>query len=117
MVAAEVEVRNRQANVVYLTVDKESIWLRDDVFTDYLPFDPFVDGELTDDSGPDEDTFKPFFWGDGSEAAPMVALPASCGPDCYLELTGWLFFEVPEDSEFFSFSWDNVEFLRVLYPQ
>ena len=108
--AARIEVRNRQASMVIMPINKESARLRDSEFFDYQPIDPFNERQELDEGLVDEDTLVPFIWADGSREAPVIELPQSCdeaGSPC--ELVGWMFFEVPRDIEFYQFVWEAAD--------
>ncbi len=97
ILAAQLEVFNRQANVVFLSVHKHAVSLVDQNFFEYQPLDPFTDRTDVDSAGPAENTLLPLLWADGSELAPEITMPAKCGQNnenC--QLVGWLFFEVPK---------------------
>lgn len=95
ILAAFVEVRNHsQANMVYLTIDKDNLLLTDENDFDYRPFDPFIDATEVGESSEDQVTVLPFLWADGSDNAPTIELPKKCDDyDCVL--AGWVLFEVP----------------------
>lgn len=123
--AARLEMRNRQANVVFLSIDAESARLRDAEFFDYRPLNPFQDRTevdrapssdgsslpvpyvlVGDESSPDPKAR--LLWGDGSPNAPAVELHKKCGDlDC--ELVGWMLFEVPSDIEYYQFIWETAD--------
>ncbi len=128
--AAHLEMRNRQANIVFLSIDAQSARLRDAEFFDYRPLNPFqdrteVDRAPSSDGSPlpvpyvfigDESAPDPkarLLWGDGSPNAPAVELHKNCGQDA-CQLVGWMFFEVPSDIEYYQFIWETADtiFLR-----
>ena len=103
LAAAHLEIRNREANLVYLSVTKDSVKLRDDEYLDYTPIDPFEERQEVAEAGPGEDTIIPFIWDD-------VELPRTCGePEMPCELTGWMLFEVPRDIKFYQLIWDATD--------
>ena len=100
LAAAFLEIQNREANVVYFEVDKESIRLRDDDFLDYRAIDPFQEREEVPEAEPGENALYPFIWGE-------VGMPRTCGAqDLPCELSGWVFFEVPRDIKFYQLIWE-----------
>ena len=101
MAAALVVLRTRGANVVYLSVGKDTVRLRDSKYLDYRSADPFQERVEVAEAGPTEDTIVPFIWGD-------VSLPTECGGGVpYCELKGWVLFEVPRDIKFYQLIWDT----------
>ena len=112
--AAHLEMRNRQANVVFLSIDAQSARLRDAEFFDYRPLNPFQDRNDVDEARPSDGRLLPVLWGDGVDA-PAVELHDTCdeaGRPC--ELVGWMLFEVPSDIEYHQFIWETADtiFLR-----
>ncbi len=108
--AARIEIRNRQASMVIMPINKDSARLRDSEFFDYRPIDPFKERQELDEGSVDEDTLIPFIWADGSPQAPVIELPQSCGEaGSSCELVGWMFFEVPQDIEFYQFIWEAAD--------
>ncbi len=108
--AARLEMRNRQANVVFLSIDAQSARLRDAEFFDYRPLNPFQDRSDVAEALPSDGRLLPFLWGDGSPEAPSVELHENCdeaGRPC--ELVGWMLFEVPSDIEYYQFIWETAD--------
>ena len=105
--AARVELRNRQANVVFLSIDAQSARLRDSEFFDYRPLNPFQDRSDVNEARPSDGTLLPFLWGDGIDAS-AVELHKNCGQDA-CELVGWMLFEVPSDIEYYQFIWESAD--------
>ena len=107
--AAHLELRNRQANVVFLSIDAQSARLRDGEFFDYRPLNPFQDRSDVAEALPSDGTLLPFLWGDGIDA-PAVELHETCdeaGSPC--ELVGWMLFEVPSEIEYHQFIWETAD--------
>ena len=105
--AARVEMRNSQANVVFLSIDAQSARLRDGEFFDYRPLNPFQDRSEVAEALPSDGNLLPFLWGDGIDS-PAVELHQKCGDiDC--ELVGWMFFEVPSEIEYHQFIWETAD--------
>lgn len=103
LAAARLEIRNREANLVYLSVTKDSVRLRDDKYLDYRSIDPLQERQETAETGPRENTLIPFIWG-------QVELPPKCGePQMPCELTGWMLFEVPRGIKFYQLIWEATD--------
>ena len=100
LAAAFVEVRTREANMVFLSINKDTIRLRDGKYLDYRAIDPFQEVSEVTEAGPGENALVPFIWGD-------VSLPYQCGSTPYCELKGWILFEVPRDIKFHQLIWDT----------
>lgn len=110
--AARIEIRNRLASMVIMPINKDSARLRDSEYFDYQPLDPFKERQELDEGLPNEDTLIPFLWADGSPEAPVIDLPRNCGEagaEAECELVGWIFFEVPEDIEFYQLVWEAAD--------
>ncbi|MBI4311993.1 MAG: hypothetical protein HY681_09445 [Chloroflexi bacterium] len=110
ILAAHIEVFNRQANVAYLTINKHSLTLKDQNYFEYLPIDPFVERTEVPTAGSGENTLAPFIWADGSEIAPPINMPAKCGElnqNC--QLVGWVLFEVPETIKPTQLVWESAD--------
>ena len=108
LAAAYVELRTREANVVYLSVNKDTIRLRDEKYLDYRSTDPFQERAEVADTAPREDALVPFIWGD-------VSLPKQCGNTPYCELKGWVLFEVPRDIKFYQLIWDTGDTIYLYF--
>ena len=102
LAVAYLEVRTREANVAYLSVNKDTVKLRDTKFLDYQATDPFQERNEVAEAGPREDTLIPFIWGE-------VSLPKQCGDTPYCELKGWVLFEVPRGVKFYQLIWDTAD--------
>ena len=107
--AAHLELRNRQANIVFLSIDTQSARLRDGEFFDYRPLNPFQDRSEVAEALPSDGTLLPFLWGDGSPNAPPVDLHKNCGENLNCQLVGWMFFEVPSEIEYYQFIWESAD--------
>ncbi len=108
LAAAYMEVRTRETNVVFISVNKDTLRLRDATYLDYRSTDPFVERTEVPDAGPGEDALVPFIWGD-------VALPKQCGDTPYCELKGWIIFEIPRDAKFYQLIWDTGETIYLYF--
>ncbi len=111
LAVALMEVRNREANLVYLSINKDTVRLRDEEFLDYRPINPLEERQEVAETGPGEDTMTPFIWG-------QVELPTTCGEGgeagSPCELKGWMMFEVPREIKFYQLIWEatDVIYLR-----
>ena len=114
ILAAQIEVFNRQATVAFLSIHKFSLRLTDQDYFEYRPLDPFQDSVQVEQPGPNENTFLPFLWADGSEYAPTISMPDKCGPDQNCVLVGWVFFEVPKNTKPTQIIWEaaNTIYMR-----
>lgn len=110
LAAAYLEVRNRGASVVYLSVTKDTVRLRDSKYLDYRSMDPFQERAEVSQAGPREDTMVPFIWGD-------VSLPQRCGTLDYCELKGWVVFEVPKDIKYYQLIWDTGDTIYLYFER
>jgi len=108
LAAAFVEVRTREANVVYLSVNKDTIRLRDGKYLDYRAIDPFQERSEVAEAEPGENALVPFVWGE-------VSLPNQCGSTPYCELKGWVLFEVPRDIKFHQLIWDTGDTVYLVF--
>ncbi|MSQ21856.1 MAG: hypothetical protein EXR53_00900 [Dehalococcoidia bacterium] len=112
LAAAYVELRTREANVVYLSINKDTIRLRgvDDKknYLDYRSTDPFLERAEVAATGSREDALVPFIWGE-------VSLPQQCGNMPYCELKGWVLFEVPRDVKFYQLIWDTGDTIYLYF--
>lgn len=103
LAAANLEVRNREAQVIYLSVAKEAVQLRDDQFLDYQAIDPFQGREEVSGEGAGENSLLPFIWGD-------VEMPSKCGEQNQsCQLVGWVLFDVPRNIKFYQLIWDTAD--------
>ncbi len=110
LAVAYLEVRNRQANVVIMSINKDTVRLRDTKYLDYTPIDPLQDRAEVPEAGPREDTMAPFLWGN-------VSLPQQCGDQPYCELKGWVIFEVPRDIKFYQLVWDTGDTIYLYFQK
>ena len=100
-------VRTRAVNLkstqVILSVDEDAALLTTADGAGYRPINPAVQAVETSEQPPKDNPYGSHIWG-------QFQLIQN------FEIAGWFFFEVPEDSEFLAFAWDDVELVRVLYP-
>ena len=101
-------VRARAVNLtstqVSLLVDENAITLNAKDGAEFKPFEPGMRAVETTDEAPEDNPYGAHIWG------PFQLFKG-------FEIAGWLFFEVPEDTEFADMVWDNVEFVTVSYPR
>ena len=95
---------NQNSTNVTLTVDEDTASLTTAGGLDFKPFEPGIRAVKTSEEAPKDNPYGTHIWG-------QVQLIQN------FETAGWFFFEVPKDAEFIVFSWDDVEFIRVRYPQ
>lgn len=110
LMAALLEVFNSEANVVYISVRKDSVSLRDTDSFEYRPLDPFEDSIEVSTPVRAEGELLPFLWADGSEHAPTIDMPPKCGENnenC--QLVGWVLFEVPRNIEPRELVWEAAD--------
>jgi len=93
---------NRNSTQVTLSVDEDAAALTTVGGAAFKPFEAAARAVETSEPGPKDNPYGSHIWG-------QFQLIQN------FEIAGWFFFEVPEKSKFFSFSWDDVEFIRVLY--
>ncbi len=114
LAAALLQIRNRQTNVVYLSVGSDSFTLVDGNDLAHRPLDPFQRATEVSEAIAGENAMAPFIWADGSEFAPVVELRAQCGGDGVgCELIGWVFFEVPLGIVFNQLVWEAADTIHL----
>lgn len=116
ILAVHLEVFNRQANVVYLSIHQNDLSLMDKTSLQYPALDPFNQRTVVSQAGPAENTLLPFIWADGSDIAPTITMPAKCGAgnqNC--ELVGWVFFEVPKNTKPSQLVWDAADTIYLTF--
>ena len=101
-------VRARAVNLksaqVTLSVDENSATLSTIGGGQFKAFEPALRAVETSETAPKDNPYGSHIWG-------QFQLLRN------FEIAGWFFFEVPEDIGFSSLAWDDVEFIRVTYPQ
>ncbi len=118
LAAVKMEIRSREANIVFLSIGQESVSLRDQDDVSYQPIDFRERREVVEVKDEEEeryrkekreDAFAPFLWGD-------VELPRKCGEpllDC--QLVGWVLFEVPKGIEAKLVLWEAADTIYVRF--
>lgn len=116
LAAALLQIRNRQTNVVILSINRDSFSLVDANNLEFRPMDPFQQAREVPEAVADENAMAPFIWADGSEFAPVVELRAECGGEGVgCELVGWVFFEVPPSIEFNQLVWEAADTIHLRF--
>ena len=95
---------NRNSTQVTLSIDENAAVLTTTGGDEFKAFEPDGRAVKTSDPAPEDNPYGSHIWG-------QFQLIQN------FEIAGWFFFDVPEGSEFDSFSWDDVEFVRVIYPK
>ena len=109
LAAVKLEVRTLETNVVYLSISRDSVTLRDGDSVEYPAIDFRERREEVPETHSRENAFSPFIWGD-------VELPSKCGePVQACELVGWMLFEVPRDMEPDLVLWDATDTVYVRF--
>ena len=109
LAVVKMEVRTQEANVVFLSIGKESITLRDEDDLEYQLIDFVERREEVSETHPRENVFSPFLWGD-------VELPSRCGqPVEPCQLVGWVIFEVPRDINTKLVLWEAADTIYVRF--
>ncbi len=102
LVVVKARVINQKSNKVTLSLDSESAQLQDSDGR-FFPALNYTEMSAPATGGPpDKYPHTPFLWG-------LVELGQG------FEVTGWFIFEVPVNTEFMDFLWDDVESIRVPY--
>ena len=116
LAAVLLQIRNRQTNVVILSINRDSFSLVDTNNLAFRPVDPFQQAREVPEAVAGENAMAPFIWGDGSEFAPVVQLRAECGGGGVgCELVGWVFFEVPPSIEFRQLVWVAADSIHLRF--
>ena len=101
-------VRARAVNLtstqVNLSVDEDAATLNAEDGDEFKLFEPGTRAVETTEEAPEDNPYGAHLWGQFQLFRGF-------------EIAGWLFFEVPKDSEFSDIIWDDVEFVRVPYPE
>jgi hypothetical protein len=116
ILAAHLEVFNRQANLVSLSIHKNSLRLTDENYFEYRPLDPFQDRTEVEVAGSGENSLVPFIWADGSAIAPAINMPSKCGTNnesC--QLVGWVLFEVPKTIKPTQLIWEAADTIYLYF--
>lgn len=116
LTVAQLQFMNLEASTLYMTVNRNTIILRDNDFIEYLPLNPFKNrtilSEITSVS-----EFSPFLWADGSEITPTIELPTTCGSEgdsC--QIAGWIVFETPKSIQYNELIFDSADTIHMRFP-
>ena len=104
IVAARVVLHNPNATLVSILVDEQAAYLQDAEGNRFPPLDPWDRRVAVSNPLAGEETTAPLLWGE---------LTLERG----FEVGGWLLFDVPEGAEVTTFTWDQVDFIRLLLAQ
>ena len=95
---------NLESTQITLSLDENAATLQDTESRAFKPFEPGSRAEKTSETPPKDNPYGAHLWG-------QIQLLKG------LELPGWFFFEVPVDSVFATFVWEDVEYVAVRYPE
>lgn len=98
LVAARVTIWNTRSGRLSLFVDEKSALLESIGREKAFPINPYEQRQPLSSDPADTGRFTPFLWG-----------PSDLPQD--FNITGWMVFEVPEDTKFEVFEWEQVDFL------
>ena len=119
---ANMDIRNRGATVAILSVQPESLRLRDEASIDYNAVDPFANREEVPESqnpvggrNPILDKYVPFVW--GPVELPQECLNESTGEMQNCRLSGWVVFEVPKDVKLSQLVWETGDYVFVRFKR
>ena len=93
---------NRNSTHVTISVDEDTAMLRSENGDEFKPFEPSKRAVKTSETAPKDNPYISHLWGQYTVIQNY-------------EIAGWFFFEVPHGSAFTEFSWDDLEFIRVIY--
>jgi hypothetical protein len=102
--AVRARVVNENSTQVTLSVDESAAVLTSTNGDSFTAFEPGSQATATTEQPPKDNPYGAHIWGQYQLIKDF-------------EVAGWVFFEVPEDSEFITFSWDDVDFISVPYPR
>jgi hypothetical protein len=102
--AVKARAVNLKSSQVVLSVDENAVTLRTASGSEFKPFEPGIRAVKTSETPPKDNPYGAHIWGQ---------LQLIKG----YEVAGWFFFDVPEDAKFVDFVWEDVEFVRVFYPE
>ena len=113
LAAVKMEVRARDVNVVYLSINEDAVTLRDTDEVEYTPINYLERREEVSNSHDREGVFSPFLWGD-------IELPSKCADaktnalmEC--QLVGWFLFEVPRDFKAKLVLWEAADTIYIRF--
>ena len=99
-----VSILNRTAGLASILVDDQAVFVEDSQGNRYRPVNPFEPRDPVTSPLAMDGAFTPFLWGN-SEVRENF------------EVSGWLVFELPQNSHVRVLLWDQVENLRLFFPE
>lgn len=102
--AVQARAVNVTSTQVTLSVDENAATLNAKEGGEFKAFEPGMRAVETSEEAPEDNPYGSHIWG-------QFQLFKN------FEIAGWLFFEVPDGTEFADMVWDDVEFVRVVYPR
>ncbi|PKB67488.1 MAG: hypothetical protein BZY82_03095 [SAR202 cluster bacterium Io17-Chloro-G3] len=113
LAAVKMEVRARDVNVVYLSINEDAVTLRDTDEVEFTPINYLERREEISKPHDREGVFSPFLWGD-------IELPSKCADaktntlmEC--QLVGWFLFEVPRDFKAKLVLWEAADTIYIRF--
>jgi len=109
LAVVKARVLNQESTQISLSVDGEAARLsvtHESIkgSREFFPLDFREYGIETEELIPVDYLYSPFLWGESQISQGF-------------ELGGWMIFEVPKGSRYLGFAWDDVEFIKVIYPK
>ena len=106
LVLAMVNTRiiNQRSTQISLSVDNEAAKLTMKDGPEVYSFGYMDRGVEVDLVIPDDYSYGPFVWG-------AIAIPLG------YEVSGWMIFEVPKESDYLAFIWEDADFVRIMYQR
>ena len=115
LTVAQLQFMNREASTLFMTVNRDTITLRDNDFVDYLPLNPFENRKkLSEKQSVSE--ISPFLWADGTDRTPTIELPTKCGNAENCEIVGWVVFETPKSITYNELIFDSADIIHMRFP-
>ena len=115
LTVAQLQFMNKEASTLFMTVNRDTITLRDNDYVDYLPLNPFVNRKILSERQSVSE-FSPFLWADGSENAPIIVLPTKCGNAENCEIVGWVVFETPKSITYNELIFNSADIIHMRFP-
>jgi hypothetical protein len=104
IVAAHVHLHNPNATLVSMLVDEQASYLEDTQGNRFWPLNPWEQRVQVANTISADQTTMPLLWGE---------LTLERG----FKIEGWMLFEVPTNADVTTFTWDQVDFIRLLLGQ
>ncbi|MFH1560903.1 MAG: hypothetical protein ABID84_05825 [Chloroflexota bacterium] len=102
--AVKARAVNLKSTQVTLSIDENAAALNTADGSGFKPFESGVRAVETSEIAPKDNPYGSRLWGQFQLAKGY-------------EVAGWFFFEVPEGTKFSDFTWEDVEYVRVRYPE